>query len=291
MLRKLGIADALREAGLDVIDRNDDPPVWQWRAGIGDVTASNTDAVIAYVEHTRKRVSRAIDKRTLPLVLGGDCTIEIGTLAAHRDVEHRVGLIYFDGHADLNVPGSVPEGTGEFLESLDWMGVGHMLDLEGAVTELAGIGSRRPLLTPSDVAVVGFVPEQASDFERHQIDALGIRVIDWTTIARDPERAMIELLGSWGDQFEHMLVHLDVDVLNFTETPIADTSASRDVGLTLQQATRALSILVGDPRFAGLTIAEINPIRGADDHSSRRALQAFINALATAFSSYAGERQ
>lgn len=205
-------------------------------------------------------------------------------VAAHLDAGHRVGLVYLDGHADMNVPGSVPDGTGEFSESLDWMGVAHMLGLEGALPELANIEFRRPLLSPSDVAVVGFIPQQASDFERKQIQALGVRVIHWEAIARDPEGEMATLLETWGDKLDHLLVHFDVDVLNFLEMPIADTTASRDVGLTLSQSACVFSVLATDPRFSGLTITEVNPTHGMEDGSSTRALRALVQELAQALS-------
>lgn len=284
MLRALGLADALCQAGCNVIDRKNDPPVWKWRPDPSNLVASNVKAAVEYIGHTRERVAQALAAGYLPLVLGGDCSIEIGMVAAHLDAGNRVGLVYFDGHADMNVPGSVPDGTGEFSESLDWMGVAHMLGLEGAVSELANIGSCRPLLRSSDVVIVGFIPQQASDFERQQIQALNIRAISWEAIARDPEGEIVRLLETWGNQLDHLLIHFDVDVLNFLEMPIADTTASREVGLTLHQAGCVLSLLTADPRFSGLTIAEINPTHGVEDGSSTRALRTFIQALTQALS-------
>ena len=63
----------------------------------------------------------------LPLVVGGDCTIELGTVAGLLPSGGRLGLLYFDVHPDLNLPSSVKEGA------LDWMGVAHMLGEEGMV--------------------------------------------------------------------------------------------------------------------------------------------------------------
>lgn len=288
-IRAVGLAASLRNVGYDVIERKDDPPICPSRYNPGELTASNIEPTVEYVGHTRSRVARALASGHLPLVIGGDCSIEIGVVAANLDAGHRVGLVYFDGHADMNVPGSVPDGTGEFSESLDWMGVAHMLGLEGAVPALTEIGSRCPLLRSSDVAIVGFIPEQASDFERQQIQTLGIRVVDWETVARDPSGESERLLETWGHDLDHLLVHFDVDVLNFLDTPIADTTASRDVGLTLHQATRVLEVLIADSRFSGLTITEVNPTHGAEDGSSTRALRAFVQNLAQAFSRPVGD--
>lgn len=286
-IRASGLADALRDMGHDVIERNDDLPVWQWRPDPTESTASNVKAAIEYIGHTRLRVAQALSAGRLPLVLGGDCSIEIGVVAANLDAGNRVGLIYFDGHADLNVPGSVPNGTGEFSESLDWMGVAHMLGVEGAIPALTNIGSRYPMLSASDVAVVGFIPEQASDFEKQQIQSSGMRVINWDTVARDPEGEITNLLATWGNEFSHLLIHFDVDVLNFLDTPIAETTASRDVGLTLHQAMRVLSMIVADSRFSGLTVTEVDPTHNLEDGSSVRMLRDFVQKLSQTFSQIA----
>ena len=146
------------------------------------------------------------------------------------------------------------------------------------------IGSRCPLLNPSDIAVVGFVPEQASEFERKQIQDLNVRVVDWETLAANPENEITKLLKIWGKEFDRFLVHFDVDVLNFIDMPIADTTASRDVGLKLHQAMEVLSVLVAEERFSGLTITEINPTHGKEDGTSTHALQTFVQKLAQVFS-------
>lgn len=288
-IRAVGLADALRKVGCDVIEHNDDPPVWQWRYSTSELTASNVEATVECVSYTRQRVTKALAAGHLPLVIGGDCTIEIGVVAANLDAGHRVGLIYLDGHADLNVPGSVPNGTGEFEESLDWMGVAHMLGVEGAVPALVESGPRRPLLNSSDVAIVGLIPEQASNFEHKQIQALDVHVVDWEAIAGNPEGEITRLLETWGKEFDHLLVHFDVDVLNFLEMPIADTTASRNVGLSLHQATSVLSVLVAEQRFSGLTITEINPTHDKEEGSSTQVLDTFVQKLAQAFSRPAEE--
>ena len=274
-LRAAGLAAAIRKAGRPVVDRNDDPPVWRWRSDPNSLRAQNLGPTVEYVGHTRQRVARALAAGNLPLVLGGNCTIELGAVAAHLDAGLRFGLVYLDLHADMNVPSAVPDGA------LDWMGVAHMLGLEGAMQELADIGPCRPLLQPSEVALFGFEPKRASRFELEQIEALGIHVVGWEAIARNPEGEVANLLESWGAEFDCLLVHFDVDVLNFLEMPLSEDTTARDIGLTLNQATRAISALAANPRFSALTIAELDPTNGAEDGST---LRSFIAALAKSLS-------
>ena len=114
-------------------------------------------------------------------MLGGDCTVGIGTVAGHVAEDESVGVVYFDSHADLNVPASVGEGA------LDWMGMAHMLGVDGAVPELAGAGPCTPLLAPAQVVVLGWGPGSATPFERAAIERTGLRTIDADAVRADPE--------------------------------------------------------------------------------------------------------
>ena len=134
-LRDAGLVESLRGAGAVVHDRGD-RPVWRWRPDRENRRAQNLAMVCEIARDTARRVAEAIGAGEATLVLGGDCTVGIGTVAGHLAAGERVGLVYFDAHADLNVPASVPEGA------LDWMGLAHMLGEEGAAPELVNVGSR-----------------------------------------------------------------------------------------------------------------------------------------------------
>ena len=71
------------------------------------------------------------------LVLGGDCTVELGTVAGALSQEENIGLVYIDLDTDLNTPESTEDGA------LDWMGVAHMLGVQGSIPELVSVGSCR----------------------------------------------------------------------------------------------------------------------------------------------------
>jgi arginase len=75
--------------------------------------------------------------------------------------------------------------------------------------------------------------------------------------------------------------HVDVDVLDFTDAPLAENTNGRNIGPTLDQLGAALAVIVADPRWRGLSIGELNPTRTAGDPS---ALTRFIGALASALS-------
>jgi arginase len=170
-----------------------------------------------------------------------------------------VGLVYFDSHADLNVPESVHEGT------LDWMGMAHMLGEQGAVSELVNAGPRAPLLDSDQVVLFGWGPEQATAFEREAIDRRGLSVLPVDEVAADPEGGAARAHGLLEERCDRLLVHFDVDVIDFTDTPLSE-NWGRNEGLAYEAALRALDVLVASPHLAAMTITELNP-----DHTEQGA--------------------
>ena len=124
-LRDAGLLDALADAGIDVLDLGD-VPGFRWRPDHGSPRAMNVAAVARVARDVADRVREARAGGRLPLVIGGDCTIELGTVAGFADADPAPGLLYFDPHPDLNTPETVRDGA------LDWMGVAHLLDVPGA---------------------------------------------------------------------------------------------------------------------------------------------------------------
>ena len=250
-LRRVGLLTSLERAGVDVRDHGD-REVWRWRPDREHRRAQNADTVVEIVRETADRVGRSIGAGQRTLVLGGDCTVGIGTVAGHVSAAERVGLVYFDTHADLNVPESVREGT------LDWMGMAHMLGVEGAVPELVAAGPRAPLLQPEDVLLFGWGREQATAFEREVIDRLGISVVPVDAVAADPEGAAAAACALMEERCGRVLVHFDVDVIDFTDVPLSENTG-RNEGLAYEHALRALDRLLAPACVAGLTVTELNP--------------------------------
>jgi len=147
--------------------------------------------------HRRRRraeladtVATAFADDTNLLVLGGDCTIELGTVAGGLRDGSSVGLVYIDLDADLNTP-----ATGDGI--LDWMGVAHLLRLPGTNDELASLSGCRPMLEAHAVRLFATdnitAPEQTviDDLERRN-PACGqereppspARTPDWAQVLR-----------------------------------------------------------------------------------------------------------
>jgi arginase len=250
-LREARLVDLLRDAGRDVNDRGDRKP-WRWRPDRDNPRAQNLDRVVEIVTDTSRRVAESAAAGELTLVLGGDCTVGIGTVAGHVESGQRVGLVYFDLHADMNVPASVAPGT------LDWMGMAHMLGEPGTERALVEVGPTTPLLQPDQVVLLGWGPEEAQAGERETIENRGIDAVGVDEVRSDPAAAASRALALLGDRAERVLVHFDVDVIDFTDTPLSE-NPGRNEGVAYTDAIAALGALLTEPRLAGVTVTELNP--------------------------------
>lgn len=268
-LRAARLVDLLRRAGVEVFDHGD-CELFRWRPDRENRRAQNLGKVVEVVRDTARRVRAAIGEHEVTLVLGGDCTVGIGTVAGHVASDERVGLIYFDTHADLNIPDSVHEGA------LDWMGLAHMLGEPGASPELIAVGGPAPLLEAEQVLLFGWGPEQATAFEREVIERRAIEVVPVGEVAADPEGAATSARQSIESRCDRLLVHFDVDVIDFTDVPLSE-NWGRNEGLSFEHALRAFDAVLASPRLAGLTITELNP-----DHAERGAgaIERFAAAVA-----------
>ncbi len=257
-IRAPGLVKSLRRRGVDVSDHGD-REAWRWRPARGRRRAQNLGPVVEIVRDTASRVRSAIGDGEVTLVLGGDCTVGIGTVAGHVATGERVGLLYLDAHADLNVPDSVPEGA------LDWMGLAHMLGVAGAAPELVGAAGPAPLLAAEQVVVLGWNADRATAFERDQIATREIDVVAVEDVAADPEATAAGARRRLEGRCDRLLVHFDVDVIDFTDVPLSE-NWGRNEGLSFDHARRVLAVVLDSPKLAGLTITELNP-----DHTERGA--------------------
>jgi arginase len=260
--RDVGFPEMLRNEGLTVVDYGD-LPVRRWYPDKTNPFAQHWEKVMACVQETEAHLSEAVRQRHIPLVIGGNCTVEFGVVAANLRNCESLGIIYLDLHADMNTPASTAEG------GLDWMGMAHMLGLNGTIPQWAGCGPRCPLISPAQVHLVGFDPDSATEWERSVIRDQAISTSCLTDVAQFPVRCAETILSNWAAKFERFLVHFDVDVVDFNDLPLAE-NYSKNRGLSYSQTLQLLEVLLRSPKFTGLTLAEINPDHGAEDGSTIR---------------------
>lgn len=259
-LRRAGLVEHLEAAGLTVSDHGDLP------------------SVVAVAGRVADQVEAALRAGETPLVIGGDCTIELGVLAGAQRTGLDPALLYFDAHPDLNTPRSVREGA------LDWMGVAHALGEPEATVELSRVGPRFPLLANNRVVFFGLVPFELTAWEQQVFARRSLRGYPVDRIAGRARAAAAEALADVAGRADRFFVHFDVDAIDFVDFPIADYP-QLNAGLTFRDAIAALGVFAASPRFAGLTITEFNP-----DHADEEGelAKTFVAAVAQALTAAIG---
>jgi arginase len=269
-LRDAGLLDALRSAGADVADLGD-VPGFRWRPDRANRFAMHAPEVGRVALAVSELVTAAMDDDRLPLVLGGDCTVELGSVRGVRARRAAPRLVYLDPHADLNTPGDVPDGA------LDWMGVAHLTARPGAVPALVALNAPRAF-APEEVVLLGWSRDRATAAERAAVEGEPFSTVTEGAVAEDPVAAAGRALALLGDPRPPFLVHLDVDAVDFNDHPLSENT-DRNVGLTLDQVAAELAVLTAAPELAALTVTELNPRHGEPGGATVRA---FVERLVAA---------
>jgi arginase len=267
--RDAGLPVLIQERGIAVTDRGN-VPGFRWRLDPDHMRAMNADAAAGVARAVADEVAAGSSRGSAVLVLGGDCTVELGTVAGASRETPEVGLVYIDYDTDMNTPQSVEDGA------LDWMGVAHLLGLPGTIPGLAGVGPRTPMLRPEQVLL--FANGSSTDFERRMIDELAIQEVPLTQVKADPAGSAWGVVDRWARRFDRLLVHVDADVLDFLDLPIAEETR-RYRGLRFEQLVAVLRELVAAPNWTTLTICEVNPDHDPDGSSMRRLSEALADVL------------
>jgi arginase len=266
-LRAAGLLDGLRAAGIGVDDLGD-LGRRRWTPDPASPAAQNVPAVAEVTELVADRVDEAFAADRVLLVLGGDCSIELGVVAGHVRHAGRVGLLYVDLHADLNTPTTAVDGA------LDWMVVSHLVGVPGTFPSVTP-----PLLAPQQVRYFGLDQNRLTPGERDLLAELDLAYTPAKQVARDPLGAARQARDAMSE-FDHLLVHFDVDLIDFNDLPLSE-NAGRAQGLPADTVMDALGELMRAPNLRSLTVTEVNPHHGAEDGSTiGRFTAALVTALA-----------
>jgi arginase len=268
-LRSAGLLEQLAASGLEVHD-DGDLPHQPWSPDREHPLAQNAGQATTSVQQLADRLYPLLAGGDIALVLGGNCTVALGVVAALRRLDAGVpGLLYIDRHYDINTPDSTTDGA------LDWMGLAHALALPGCLDTLADAFGRRPLLEADQVAWLGVDPRAATQWEREQAAALNLHVTTSQALTADPAATALAAVSQL--PAGPLALHIDVDVLDFIDAPLAENTDGRNTGPTLDQVTEALMAAARDQRMRVLSIGELNPTRCAGDDE---ALPRFISSIA-----------
>lgn len=256
-LRAAGLVERLKEIGFDVQDLGDCPSQ-VCQPDEEHPRARNLSGVLAALGALKPLVEQATKAGALPLILGGDCTVALATLAGVRRYFRGVSLVWFDRDADLNVPATSPSGR------LHGMAVAHITG-RGA-PELVRFWGEPPLVREPDVALFGL--DRLDPPEQELLDRTPIRRYTAADVqARGPGAAAEVALERIHGATNQVVLHLDVDAIASEDFPAADVPGTG--GLRLADVREALGVFLRTKNLAAVEIAEYSPERDPDASAAR----------------------
>jgi arginase len=239
-----------------------------WRPGDG---VCHAESIAWYSRQLADRIGALIDGGEFPLVLGGDCSILLGSALAMRRMAVRdelpYGVIYVDGHSDFRHPGNasyVGAAAGEDLALATGRGQPDLTDMEGL----------RPYIRDEHVVLLGI---RADDDYRLDLQAAGVayravpqlrgegagRTAQW---ARDQ---LVDCVGFW--------VHVDVDVLDPAVMPAVDSPD--EGGIAYAELEMLIAGLVNTPDCLGLEVTVFDPDYDPGGVYAREVVESIVTGL------------
>jgi len=268
--RRAGLIELLSSVDLEVIDLGDLPEV-RFRPDQQHPKAQNLQLVVDVAKSVADEVEGALRDNAIPIVLGGDCTIALGVVTGLISHLSNLGIMYFDGDLDLNTPDTTPSGI------FDGMVIAHMTGK--GLDELSHLGSRYPLMAEEDIVMFGYNPEAGA------IDDIEIELLQKSQMTKYPvsqirgktKELAEEALNKLENKVDSILVHFDVDVIDYNDFPVGDVPHYH--GLSFDEAMSALKVFVNSPKLAAIVITEFNAERDPDGKLALRFVKAVAKTL------------
>jgi arginase len=219
----------------------------------GDPHAKYLPQIAAACEALASKVAEALGRGTVPLVLGGDHSVAIGTVSGvsrhFKQRNQKVGLIWLDAHADMNTPDSSPSGNIHGMPLACLLGMGP--------AELTDIGGYHPKVAPENTVIVGLraVDQTEKDYVRGSgVHAYTMRDID----ERGLRAVMEEAIQAASNGTAGFHVSLDMDFVDPNYAPGVGTAIRG--GATYREAHLAMEMLCDSRKVTSIEVVEVNPV-------------------------------
>jgi arginase len=236
-------------------------------SAIGDERMRFLEQIKETCARIAELVVRAVESGAMPLVLGGDHSVALGTLGGLARVKGPGGVLWLDAHGDLNRPETSPTGN------VHGMPLAVALGLAGP--EFQSDAYRLPAVDPTRVALVGI--RSLDDGEREllsELDALVYTMSDVDRLGIEPVlKDSLEHVA--GDGFVH--VSLDMDVLDPEVAPGVGTPVRG--GLSYREAHLAMELIAESGLAGSLEVVEVNPILDRENETAKLAVELVASAL------------
>lgn len=238
----------------------------------GSASARFLSAIATTCTELAARIEKAASQGKIPLVLGGDHSIAVGTFGgmaeAWKQRGQKLGIIWMDAHTDMNTPGTSPSGNVHGMPLACLVGTGPR-----ALTHLNGWG---PKADPKNVALIGIRDVDLD--ERPLVRRSGVRVFTMRDIDERGMRAVMhDALAVAGEGTDGIHLSLDMDGVDPREAPGVGTPVRG--GFSYREAHLAMEIVADSRLMRSMEVVEVNPILDESNRTALLAVELVLSAM------------
>lgn len=267
-IRYAGVKKRLESMGYNISDVGD---LWVPTPEANPIVHQNLKYLseIAKVnEELAQVVDQEMTKGRFPLVIGGDHSIAIGTIAGLTKHKKNLGVIWFDAHGDLNTAETSPSGNIHGMSLAVSLGYGHR--------DLTHIGGFAPKIRPENTVIIG--ARDLDKGERELIKAIGMKVFTMHEIDRlGMPRVMEEALAIVSNGTDGMHLSLDLDGLDPHDCPGVGTPVIG--GISYRESHLAMEMLAEADILTSAEFVEVNPILDVQNRTAKVAVALMSSAF------------
>ncbi|MDH8677828.1 arginase [Fusibacter bizertensis] len=266
-IRFAGVTERLSNIGYQVEDMGDIVAIKPVSPHTDGTNLKNLDEVARVNNLLCEKVSTAMSANLFPLVLGGDHSIAIGTIAGVLQHKSNLGVIWFDAHGDINTDETSPSGNIHGMPVAVSLGLGH--------DRLTSIGGTDKKLNTKNIVFIGCRDLDAG--ERKILKELGITVFTMHEIDRlgmtEVMTRAIEIASNGTDG-----IHVSFDLDSMDPVFVQGTGTRVPGGLTYRESHLALEMIAQTEKVVSAEFVEVNPIIDHKNETAKTAV-ALIGSL------------
>jgi arginase len=271
-VRVAGIEAKLESLGYEVEDAGDLAVSIPERSAVGSERLRYKAPIVELSGRLATAVRAALASGATPLVIGGDHSLAIGTVAGSAgyfaERGQSIGVIWIDAHGDMNTPETTPSGNIHGMSLAISLGLGDV--------DLTSLGGRSPKVRPENAVLIGARDLDAG--ERENMRSSGMHVFTMRQLDELGVRRVMELAieaaggGTAGIHVSFDMDSLDPDFAPGTGTPVIG-------GLSYREAHLAMEVLADHGRVVALDLVEINPVLDVRNETAELGVELIMSAL------------
>ena len=248
-IRYAEVVEKLGSLGIDVEDLGDITIGRPEQLATSETKLNNLKEVTVGSRVLAEKVDAILGKNSFPLVLGGDHSIAIGTLAGASKHYENLGVIWYDAHGDLNTDETTPSGNIHGMSLAVSIGLGN----DG----LVNIHGYSPKIKPENIVIIG--ARSLDEGERKLISSKEIKVFSMHEIDRRGMAAVMEeTIAFFKDKTDGVHLSVDMDALDPIDAPGVGTPVLG--GITYRESHLAMEMLSESGIVTSAEFVEVNPI-------------------------------